>query len=135
MQLSLKYDLPFTTITIAYKGETLEIPDVLVDTGSASTILAADIVAAIQIIPIAEDVLHTIRGVGGSEVVFTRQIDYLKVGERSIADFEIEVGGMDYGLQPNFSLRKKSLIKRNNWNPFWAWIFLFRQERLSTCRK
>ncbi len=101
MKLSLKYDLPFTTATIAYKRATLEIPDVLVDTGSASTVLAADIVAAVQITPIAEDVLHTIRGVGGSEVVFTRRIDYLKVGERSIADFEIEVGGMDYGFQIN----------------------------------
>ena len=39
MQLSLKYDLPFTTVTIAYMGVTLEIPDVLVDTGSASTVL------------------------------------------------------------------------------------------------
>lgn len=101
MQLSLKYDLPFTTVTIAYRGVTLEIPDVLVDTGSASTVLAADIVAAVQIIPIAEDILHTIRGIGGSEVVFTRWIDYLKVGERSIPDFEIEVGGMDYGFQIN----------------------------------
>ncbi|MBC8235313.1 hypothetical protein H8E77_37685, partial [bacterium] len=51
--------------------------------------------------PIAEDVLHTIRGVGGSEVVFTRRVDYLKVGEHSIADFEIEVSGMDYGLKIN----------------------------------
>ena len=101
MQLSLKYDLPFTTVTIAYSGATIEIPDILVDTGSASTILAADIVAAVQITPIAEDVLHTIRGVGGSEVVFTRRIDYLKVGERTTADFEIEVGGMDYGFQIN----------------------------------
>jgi len=101
MQLSLKYDLPFTNVTIAYRGTMLEIPDVLVDTGSASTILTADIVDAVQITPIAEDVLHTIRGVGGSEVVFTRPIDYLKVGEHSIADFEIEVGGMDYGFQIN----------------------------------
>jgi hypothetical protein len=53
----------------------------------------------VKIIPRAEDILHAIHGVGGSEVVFTRRIDYLKVGERSIADFEIEVGGMDYGFK------------------------------------
>ena len=100
-QLSLKYDLPFTTVTIAYNGRSMEMSDVLVDTGSASTILAADMVANVQIIPRAEDILHTIHGVGGSEVVFSRRIDYLKVGERSIADFEMEVGGMDYGFKIN----------------------------------
>ena len=99
--LSLKYDLPFTTVRIAHNGIPIEIPDVLVDTGSASTILAADLVANVQISPRAEDILHTIHGVGGSEVAFTRKIDYLKVGERSIADFEIEVGGMDYGFKIN----------------------------------
>ena len=98
-RLSLKHELPFTTISMAYNGIPIEISDVLVDTGSASTILAADIVVNVKIIPRAEDILHAIHGVGGSEVVFTRRIDYLKVGERSIADFEIEVGGMDYGFK------------------------------------
>jgi len=100
-RLSLKYDLPFTTVSMAYNGIPIEISDVLVDTGSASTILAADIVVNVKIIPRPEDILHAIHGVGGSEVVFTRRIDYLKVGERSIADFEIEVGGMDYGFKIN----------------------------------
>ncbi len=35
------------TISIAYHGESLEIPSVLIDTGSATTILATDIVASI----------------------------------------------------------------------------------------
>jgi len=100
-RLALKYDLPFTTTSMAYNGIPIEISDVLVDTGSASTILAADIVVNVQIIPRAEDILHAIHGVGGSEVVFTGRIDYLRVGERSIADFEIEVGGMDYGFKIN----------------------------------
>lgn len=101
MQLSLKYNLPFITIDIAYQGATINIQNVLVDTGSGSTILSADIVASIQIVPSPEDALCTIHGVGGSEVVFTRRVDYLKVGEHSIADFEIEVGGMDYGFEIN----------------------------------
>jgi len=111
MQLSLKYNLPFTTVTIAYQGVTLEIPEVLVDTGSGSTVLAADLLTTIQITPIAEDILHMISGVGGSEVVFTRRIDYLQVGERHIADIEIEVGGMDYGFQINGILGMDFLLR------------------------
>jgi len=37
--------------------------------------------------------------VGGSEVVFLRRIDYLQVEERRLTDFELEVGGMDYGFE------------------------------------
>ncbi len=101
MQLTLRDNLPFATVTIANKDMMTDVANVLVDTGSATTILGADIVAAIQITPSAEDVLHTIRGVGGTEAVFTRQIDMLKVGICSITDFEIEVGGMDYGFEIN----------------------------------
>lgn len=101
MRLLLKDNLPFVTVEVAYKGKTVEIPDVLIDTGSASTIMAADRLSAIGVKPSAEDVLHTIRGVGGVEVVYLRAVDYLKLGEHSIADFEIEVGGMDYGFEIN----------------------------------
>jgi len=38
--LLLKDDFLFTTITIAYQGMMLDVEDVLVDTGSATTILA-----------------------------------------------------------------------------------------------
>lgn len=101
MSLTLRDNLPFTTVTVTYQGATMDIPHVLVDTGSAATLLAADIVAAIGIVPLPHDTLHTIRGVGGTEVVFTRRLDYLEVGERRLTDFEIEVGSMDYGFEMN----------------------------------
>jgi predicted aspartyl protease len=74
------------------------VPEVLIDTGSARTILAADVVAEIGITPAPDDVLFAIRGVGGSEVVFSRVVDAVQVGERQLRSFEIEVGGMDYGF-------------------------------------
>ena len=101
MQLTLKDNLPFTTITVAYRGAEIEISSVLVDTGSASTILAADIVAQIGVVPDLQDTLDTIRGIGGTEVVFVRRIDRLEVGQRAMEQFEIEVGGMDYGFDIN----------------------------------
>lgn len=84
MQLTLIDNLPFTQVNIAYQGSIAKIANVLVDTGSASTILAADVVSSVQIIPLPGDVLHTIWGVGGTEVVFMRQTDFLQVGERSL---------------------------------------------------
>lgn len=101
MKLRLKDSLPFVTLTVRHKGETARISDVLVDTGSASTILAADSLIPIGIEPSPDDPLHTIRGVGGIEVVYLRKVDYLEVGESKVAEFEIEVGGMDYEFEIN----------------------------------
>ena len=99
MQLLLKDDLPFVVVTVEYRGKVVDISNVLVDTGSASTILAADSLIEVGIEPAADDTLHTIRGVGGIEVVYLRKVDFLRVGEVGIAGFEIEVGGMDYGFE------------------------------------
>ena len=99
MQLRLKDNLPYVTLTVGYQGEVAKVTDVLVDTGSASTILAADSLVDIGIEPSPDDVLHTIRGIGGVEVVYLRQVDFLEVGTSKVVDFEIEVGGMDYGFE------------------------------------
>ena len=98
MRLTLKNNLPFINVTVAYQGHIIEIP-VLVDTGSASMILAVDALIPIRLFPSPDDTLYTIRGIGGGEVVFSRQLDYLQAGARKLLDFEIEVGGMDYGFE------------------------------------
>lgn len=57
MQLTLKDDLPFVSVTLAHNGRTVIIDDVLVDTGSASTLLAAHAVATVGIEPELNDIL------------------------------------------------------------------------------
>ncbi len=120
MRLTLKDDLPFVQITIVHRGTELTISDVLVDTGSATTILAADQVSEIGIVPEPSDTLYTIRGVGGIETVFTRQIEQLRIGQRQVTDIEIEVGGMDYGFEiqgilgMDFLLQARAIINLCN---------------------
>jgi len=101
MRLILQDNLPFTRVQLNYHGTEIEIPGVLIDTGSASTILAAHLVAEAGIEPEMSDILYTIRGVGGTEAVFSRRVDLLQVGPSTVTDFEIEVGGMNYGFEIN----------------------------------
>ncbi len=98
MRLSLRDNLPFVTVILGHDKKKIKIPNVLIDTGSGGTIFSADEVARIGITPQSEDILHHIHGVGGSEVVFMRRLERLQVGEYTCANFEIEVGGMDYGF-------------------------------------
>lgn len=67
MRLSLRDDLPFVSIGLSFEGRSIEVQDVLVDTGSASTLMAADAVAGIHLTPLPTDDLRIIRGVGGGQ--------------------------------------------------------------------
>jgi hypothetical protein len=100
-----------TTVTVVYRAMRLNVPDVLIDTGSASTIFAADIVAQVGLTPEPSDILHTIRGVGGREVVYTRALDYLLVENEGVAQFGIEIGGMNYGFPINGILGMDYLMR------------------------
>jgi predicted aspartyl protease len=101
MRLTLRDDLPFISVTMSHRGRSVEVSDMLVDTGSASTLLNADIAADLGIVPEPNDRLRTLRGVGGREVVFARRVDRVAIGAHSVEQFEVEIGGMDYGFAIN----------------------------------
>lgn len=48
-----------------------------------------------------DDMVHRIRGVGGAEFVFTKQMDNIQVGDLNVDHFEVEIGAMDYGYEIN----------------------------------
>jgi predicted aspartyl protease len=101
MQLTLRDDLLLVPVTVAYRGRRIQVPDLVVDTGSATTMISTDAVARVGIIPEPQDTLHFVRGIGGTEVVFSRRVDHLQIGPRAIERFEIEVGGMDAAFDIN----------------------------------
>ncbi len=120
MKLELKYNLPFVSASVRHQGRVIDIKPVLVDTGSASTVLSADAVEAIGIVPQADDILNKLRGVGGTEVVYNRVVDHLSVAEAFVSDFTVEIGGMDYGFEiqgiigMDFLRRTGSMINLND---------------------
>ena len=111
MQLKLIDGLPYSEVTIAYKDQNIIVENVLVDTGSASTIFSSDLMKKIGISPEPDDPLHTIRGVGGVEAVFSRSVDSVRLGSKEVQDIEVEIGGMDYGFYINGILGMDILLK------------------------
>ena len=99
MQLIFRHRLAFVTATLTYSGTSIEIPDVLVDTGAASTVINADLAAEAQIYVRPSDRLRRLRGVGGHEHVFVRRVDRLAIGQQGLDHFDVEIGEMDYGFE------------------------------------
>ncbi len=111
MKLTLREGLLFVPLTVAYQGHSLCISDIVVDTGSASTLLSADYLASIGVVPEPYDVLYTVRGVGGTEVVFSRSLDQVQVGRCTLRDFAVEVGSVEYGFNINGILGTDFLLQ------------------------
>lgn len=99
MKIRLRDGLPYVVVSIKHHDQQLTLENVLLDTGSAGTIFPTDKVLAIGLQYEADDIVHRIRGVGGAEFVFTKEVNFLSVGELQVSDFEIEVSAMDYGFE------------------------------------
>ena len=97
MKIRIQDGLPYVTAVLTYQGQELMLENVIIDTGSAGTIFASDRVSSMGLLPEPHDPIRRIRGVGGTEFVFTKRIDTLMVGELQVDSFEIEVGAMAYG--------------------------------------
>ncbi|MEK4371690.1 retropepsin-like aspartic protease [Paenibacillus sp. FSL R5-0473] len=99
MKISEVYGLPFISIKLEFRGKVLQLEKVLLDTGSASTLLNADVVREVGMVPEENDLVEIIRGVGGIEYVYTKSLDSITVDGTTINDFQVEIGNMDYGLE------------------------------------
>jgi len=111
VKLVLRDSLLFMPVTLVYRGVRLEIDDILVDTGSATTLLSIDSVAPLGIHPETTDSIRRIRGVGGVEYVFSRQVDAISIAGHDVSSLEIEFGGLDYGFKMNGILGLDVLLR------------------------
>ena len=99
MKMRIQEGLLYVTVTLIYRDGQIALERVLLDTGSVSTVFSVDKVLEVGLRLEPDDVVRRIRGIGGTEFVFTKRIDRLSLGELQVSDFEIEVGAMEYGLE------------------------------------
>jgi hypothetical protein len=98
VKLRLMHGLPIIDIDVIFAGRRLHLKNILLDTGSAGTILDADLVSEIGVKPEGSDKTAIIHGIGGTEIVFTKWFDSVILGDWSVNTCKIEIGAMDYGL-------------------------------------
>ncbi len=107
-------NLPFIKLKLHHKGNELILPKVLIDTGSAKSILKEELVENIGIQPEPDDILGSIRGVGGTEFVYIKQIDLIAIGNIRVNKFKVDIGEMDYGFDINGIIGMDFLLETNS---------------------
>src|SRR5690625_170546 len=94
-KLKIEGGLLLTDIQLTYRGNSLSLDRVLVDTGSSGTIVSTDLAESIGIIAEEDDMIYRITGVGSSEFVLIKKIDSIKITAAKIRDFILEVGAIN----------------------------------------
>lgn len=68
----------------------------LIDTGSATTIISTEAAIGLGLGPQPDDELNLVRGVGGVESVYEKYIESIVLDTVTLRNFKIDVGAMQY---------------------------------------
>ncbi len=98
MKLQVDRGLLLTQLEIHHNNKVLMLERVLLDTGSATTLLSAEKLLEIGVTYDLEDSLSTMRGIGGSETVFGKTLQEIRIEAQAVEGFKVQVGSMDYGF-------------------------------------
>lgn len=79
MKFQLKYGIPFTEITFINNDKKVVAKNVVIDTGSASTIISTETALQLDLESQLADTLQRVRGVGGYEFVYEKDIHCIEI--------------------------------------------------------
>ncbi len=98
MKIEVREGLPYTTAKLTHHGKTITLENVVIDTGSASTLFRTDDLLQLGIVFADDDVVEQVRGVGGAETIVAKRIETIEVGGLRLANFSVDMGAMNYGF-------------------------------------
>jgi len=93
MRLDYIDDLLHASLTLCYRGHSLIINNLVIDTGAAHTLISSDVVSEIGIKFENGDKLVRSFGIGGDEYSFRKRIDQIQLGDMIMNNI-----GLDFGV-------------------------------------
>lgn len=111
IKIILRDGLPFTEVILRHKNKAVTISNVLIDTGSVSTIVSTDIALIFGLKPEHDDRIHAICGVGGTEYVYEKEVETIEIGQSIASKHKTQIGAMDYGFEINMIIGMDLLMK------------------------
>lgn len=100
----------FVEVKIRANGQELLLDNILVDTGSETTLFRIEDLKPAGIFLEPTDMLVSMSGIGGEEKVVEKQVDTLEVDELIASSFTIQMGAVNYGFGINGILGLNFLI-------------------------
>ncbi|MCP3775556.1 retropepsin-like domain-containing protein [Paenibacillus sp. MZ04-78.2] len=92
--MKIHYDgqLLTITLTLCYRGKTLQITDIIIDTGSSHTVFSPDVLEEIGVTYENGDPVYEAYGIGGTVPFYTKVMDYIQIDTLKVKQVEVDVG-------------------------------------------
>jgi predicted aspartyl protease len=98
MIIEIREGLPFVTVTLIHGGISIFIPDVVLDTGSVSTLFRIQDMREIGLEVNEHGPSCRFRGIGGTENIFMTRVDRISIPPLEARNLEIGLGEVRYGF-------------------------------------
>ena len=99
--IKLRYykNLLFCSLDLIIVNQPLHLKNVLIDTGSATTVINAD-----YVLLDGTEIVNQVRGVGGFEQILTKNYSTLNINGYLLNNTCMSIGDMDYGIDMDLLL-------------------------------
>ena len=93
--IKLRYQdrLLFCSICVKIDNQVLNLENVLIDTGSATTLINADYITLD-----GTEQIRNAQGVGGYERILKKNINTIEINNSKLNNITLSIGDMDYGI-------------------------------------
>ncbi|WP_160686245.1 retropepsin-like aspartic protease [Clostridium sp. C2-6-12] len=93
--IKLRYQnyLLFCSLNLKINSQNLHLENVLIDTGSATTLINAD-----YILLDGSEKIKNAQGIGGCERILVKNFETLKLNDIELENVSVSIGDMDYGI-------------------------------------
>ena len=92
MKISFDGQLITTSLIVTFRGKTLRIDDVVIDTGSSHTVISPDVLEEIGVTYENGDTIYEAYGIGGTVPFYTKVMDEIQIDKFNVKEIEIDVG-------------------------------------------
>ncbi|SMB92288.1 Aspartyl protease [Desulfonispora thiosulfatigenes DSM 11270] len=97
MKIEFRDGLLYTSIKLTYKGKTKIIPNMVIDTGAAQTLISQEIAEQIGIEIEGNEQIVLSRGIGGTEVSYVKEVDEVIIGNTRIKNKKLDFTSIGFG--------------------------------------
>ncbi|MGD6968294.1 retropepsin-like aspartic protease [Rossellomorea vietnamensis] len=92
MKISFDGQLITTSLKVTFQGRTLQVEDMIIDTGSSHTVISPDVLEEIGVTYENGDDIYEAYGIGGSVPFYTKVMDEIIIDRITLKNIEIDVG-------------------------------------------
>lgn len=92
MNTEYRDGLLFTEMSLKWLGKTVNIDNVVIDTGASHSLISSDVAEFIGILYANGDKIVSMYGIGGQEFAFRKKIDGVFLGRKFTEGIELDFG-------------------------------------------